>query len=357
MMKKSNLKLTALFLGALIAAFMFAGCGSKADSHENRLKIVTTVFPVYDWTKNVVGSDKNDIDITILLDKGTDLHSYQPTAQDIAKIAGCDVFVYVGGESDKWIEDVLDDADNYKMVVINLIDKLGDNVVSEEFREGMQTAEHHDEHDRGHYTGKNCDQDDCDHDADEHKDGTHNYHGVDEADEHIWLSLKNAKLATQTIADEIAKADPKNKNSYMDNAKSYIKSLDSLDKNYKTMVEKSRKKTVLFADRFPFRYLVEDYGLEYFAAFSGCSAESEASFKTVKFLAEKADRLRLNAILVIENSNRDIAKAVIGNTKDKNKKILTMNSMQSINAGDVESGATYIKIMEDNLKVLKEALN
>lgn len=261
----------------------------------------------------------------MLLDNGVDLHSYQPTADDIMKISDCDIFVYVGGESDEWVEDALKEAVNKDMQVINLLEVLGDSVKTEEMVEGMQETEHDHEHE-------------------------------EEADEHVWLSLKNAQTLSNAIASALETADPANKETYVANAASYVEKLAALDTQYQEAVNNASQKTLLFGDRFPFRYLVDDYGLSYYAAFAGCSAESEASFETISFLAQKIDKLGLKNVLTIEKSDQKITKTIIENTRDKNQNILTLDSMQSTTSDDVANGTTYLSVMENNLSVLKEAL-
>lgn len=281
----------------------------------------------------------------MLLDKGVDLHSYQPSTADISKISEADVFIYVGGESDEWVKDVLKQAKNKNLKVINLMDVIGDKAKEEEVKEGMQAEDEHD-HDKDKDHDEKHDQDkEHDHDKDE-----------PEYDEHVWLSLKNAKIFTKKISDVLSEVDKDNAKTYKANYKNYAKKLDELDKKYAEAVSSAKVKTLVFGDRFPFRYLVNDYGLDYYAAFVGCSAESEASFETVTFLAKKIDELGLKHILTIEGKNHKIAKAVIENTKNKSQKILTLDSMQSTTSNDVKNGASYLGIMEKNLEVLKKAL-
>ena len=178
----------------------------------------------------------------------------------------------------------------------------------------------------------------------------------EEADEHVWLSLKNAKTLVDAISNALQELDPDNKDAYAANAAAYIEKLSALDGAYQSAVDGAARKTVLFGDRFPFRYLVDDYGLRYYAAFAGCSAESEASFETVSFLAKKVDELKLPCVLTIEGKNHKIAETIVENTAEKNQKILTMDSMQSMTSKDAANGATYLSVMEQNLSVLKEAL-
>lgn len=380
--KKKKLSVIAICMTLVIC--LFAGCGAKGDksaekkdADSKKLKVVTTIFPAYDWTKNVMGKRAEDADITMLLDNGVDLHSYQPSAKDIAKISECDVFVYVGGESDGWVKDALKEATNKKMVVINLMDKLGNSVKNEEIKEGMEKGHHHHDHDDKDHDDKDHDHDkdhddkdhdhDKDHDDKDHdhdkdhddKDHDHDHERGDkpEKDEHVWLSVKNAKVCSAEIAKALQKVDPENKDEYKKNLKAYSDKLTALDKEYKKVVDSSKKKTLVFGDRFPFRYMVSDYNIDYFAAFVGCSAESEASFKTIKFLAEKVNELGLKHIMTIEKSDKKIAKTIIKNTKSKKQDVLTMDSMQSTTAKDVEGGADYLEIMKKNLDVLKKALN
>lgn len=330
-------KIITLMLVAVLAVFALSGCGtskSGEDTKDKKIKIVTTIFPEYDWVMQILGDKADKADVTMLLDKGVDLHSYQPSTADIAKISEADVFIYVGGESDEWVEDVLKEAKNKKLKVINLMDVMGDKAKEEEVKEGMQPEE--EEH------------------AEEAKDGKEEEEV--EYDEHVWLSLKNAKIFTKKIADVLSEVDKDNAKTYQANYESYAKKLDDLDKKYADAVASAKNKTLVFGDRFPFRYLVNDYGLDYYAAFVGCSAESEASFETVTFLAKKIDELGLGNVLTIEGKNHKIAKTVVDNTKNKDQKVLTMDSMQSTTSKDVKDGATYLGIMEKNLEVLKEAL-
>jgi putative adhesion lipoprotein len=329
-------KIITLMLVAVLAVCALSGCGtskSGEDTKDKKIKIVTTIFPEYDWVMQILGDKADKADVTMLLDKGVDLHSYQPSTADIAKISEADVFIYVGGESDEWVEDVLKEAKNKKLKVINLMDVMGDKAKEEEVKEGMQPEEE---------------------EAEEAKDGKEEEEV--EYDEHVWLSLKNAKIFTKKIADVLSEVDKDDAKTYQANYESYAKKLDDLDKKYAEAVASAKNKTLVFGDRFPFRYLVNDYGLDYYAAFVGCSAESEASFETVTFLAKKIDELGLGNVLTIEGKNHKIAKTVVDNTKNKDQKVLTMDSMQSTTSKDVKDGATYLGIMEKNLEVLKEAL-
>ncbi len=307
--------------------------------------IVCVTFPEYDWVLNVLGGNASKFDVSLLQDNGTDLHSYQPSVKDLAKVSNCDMLVYVGGESDEWVEKAVSNAKNKNMVVVNMMEVLGDKVKEEEIVEGMQAEE---EHDHDH---------DGDHDHDEHDaHGEHDEHEV-EYDEHVWLSLRNAAVITGVLSEKIQALDSANAAVYKSNASAYVKKLSALDEKASKVVASSSKKTILFGDRFPFRYFADDYALSYYAAFVGCSAESEASFETVVFLAKKVDELGLNAVLTIEKSDKKIAKTVVSNTKGKKQQILEMDSLQSVTKKEIKSGRNYLSAMEKNIEVLKKALN
>ena len=328
-------KITALLLALFVLVGALAGCGEQNDTNKtDKLSIVTTIFPEYDWVREILGDKADNAEITMLLDNGVDLHSYQPTADDIVKISDCDLFIYVGGESDGWVEDALRNAANRNMKVINLLEILGDSVKTEEIVEGMQ-EEHEDAHAHD--------------DAEEHEH-------EEEADEHVWLSLKNAKMLVRVISKALQELDPDNKDIYAANADAYVKKLSALDADYQAAVDAASNKTILFGDRFPFRYLVDDYGLRYYAAFVGCSAETEAGFETISFLAKRVDEWKLPCVLTIEGAQHKIAETIVRNTTTKNQKVLTMDSMQSTTTQDVKNGTTYLSVMEKNLSVLKEAL-
>ena len=501
-------KYISILLAAVMAVGCLAGCGQKnsneqADNTDDgKLKVVTTIFPEYDWVKEIAGDEISNIDLTMLLDNGVDLHSYQPTSEDILKISDCDLFVYVGGESDSWVDDALKNATNKDMQVINLLDVLKDSIKTEESMPGMQAEEGHN-HGYAHFEDSDV-QDrtlsDWDGDwqsvypylqggvldevmekkaesgektAEEYKEyyengyktdvsqitidaenntmcfvkngvaskATYEYkgyqiydyesgsrgvryffeatsgdadapkyvqfsdHGIapgkaehfhiyagndgfdalseemenwptyypadmsgkeiaedmleheeKEYDEHVWLSLKNAQTLCKAIAEALETADPEHKDVYAANVDSYLEKLSSLDGQYQDAVANGSQKTLLFGDRFPFRYMVDDYGLKYYAAFAGCSAESEASFETISFLAKKVDELGLKNIMTIENSDQKIAKTIRDNTKDKNQEILSLDSMQSTTSEDVKNRTTYLSVMESNLDVLKKAM-
>ena len=514
-------KIISALLAVLMLAGMLSGCANSSDvptvsttaaataaqaqteaPAKAKISVVTTIFPEYDWVREILGDKADNAEIALLLDNGVDLHSYQPTADDIIKISDCDLFVYVGGESDEWVDEALKNATNKDMKVINLLDVLKDTVKTEEAKPGMQAEEGHNhgyshfdgsdvqdrtlfdwngdwqsvypylqegildevmerkaengsktaEEYRAYYeTGYKTDVSQITIDAESStmrfvKNGVavkatyeykgyqiydyasgsrgvryffeatggdadtpkfvqfsdhgigpgkaehfHIYSGNDgfdalsremdnwptyypadmsgseikedmleheekEYDEHVWLSLKNAETLVGAISNALQELDPDSKDTYAANADAHVQKLSALDAEYRKAVSAGTYKTVLFGDRFPFRYLADDYGLNYYAAFAGCSAESEASFETISFLAKKVDELKLPCVLAIEGAQHKIAETIVKNTAEKNQKVLTMDSMQSTTSQDVARGRTYLSVMEKNLDVLKEAL-
>lgn len=324
-------KITAMIIVLSMAFCCLAGCGSQSsDSDETPaeeaggIKIVTTIFPEYDWVMNILGDNPAGAEVILLTDKGTDLHSYQPTAEDIMNITTSDLFIYIGGESDSWAEDALKTA-NENLISINLLSELGDSAKEEEFIEGMQ-GERTEEEDSPEY------------------------------DEHVWLSLRNASVLVGSIESALAETDPQNASLYAANAEAYKEKLAALDTEYEKVVSEAPVKTLLFGDRFPFRYMTDDYGIEYFAAFVGCSAETEASFETVTFLADKLDELGLKSVMTIEGSDRKLAETIIKASGSGNQQILTLDSIQSVTDDDIANGYDYLTKMKNNLEVLKEAL-
>lgn len=344
-------KIAVFAMFVLAAALTFVACSAESNEKapaQKKVSIVATIYPQYDWLKNVLGDRLDAVNLKLLIKNGTDLHSYKPSAQDIAAIASADMVVYVGGESDEWIEKALKATPKEGRVQVNLMEALGDRVKEEEVVEGMQAEEeHHHEH------GEEAEEHEH---AEEHEDG-HHHHEEAENDEHIWLSLKNAELLVMNLADALSKVDTAHATEYHMNAGLYIAKISALDAQYRAATDSAHFKTILFGDRFPFRYLVDDYGIKYFAAFVGCSAESEASFETVAFLAGKMDSLALPAIFTIDGSNGKIARAILdASKKSKETPVLTLNSMQSVTDAQMQSGVDYLSVMQSNLEVLKKAI-
>ena len=322
MNKKRLLLVVLMILVVVVTAFACVGCGAKKDG---KFKVVVTIFPEYDWVLNILGERASDVSVTLLLDSGADLHSYQPSVADMVAVAEADLFIYVGGESDDWVDDALKNAKNKNMRTMNLLSLLGDKAVVEEIVEGMEHEQEEEEEEEAY-------------------------------DEHVWLSLKNAMFYVNLIADELSALDPEYAEIYEENAASYLKKLVALDARYAETVATSPRDTILFGDRFPFRYLVEDYGLKYYAAFVGCSAETNAGFATIAFLAGKADALDLSVILKIESSTEDIARGIREASAKKNQSILVLDSLQSATKKEYAAGRTYLAVMESNLSVLETAL-
>ena len=359
----------AMATAAVLAFGTLAGCGqsgkktestaasteSSAEASGKKLKIVATIFPEYDWVRQILGDEAKNADITLLLDKGVDLHSYQPNAEDIAKISECDLFLYVGGESDGWVKDALKEGKNPDRKVINLLEALGNNTKEEEVVEGMQAEEEEGSKDSESTAASQAAESQAAGESTAASAESEEEEGP-EYDEHVWLSLRNAESICEVITEDLKSLDSAHAAVYEANLKKYTEQLESLDQQYTDTVKAAANKTLLFGDRFPFRYLVDDYGIKYYAAFVGCSAETEASFETVSFLAKKMDELGLKHVMTIEGPNKKIAETIIQNTKDKNQDILTLNSMQSTTEQDIESGETYLGIMQQNLEVLKKAL-
>ncbi|MBQ2153532.1 MAG: zinc ABC transporter substrate-binding protein [Oscillospiraceae bacterium] len=318
-------QILCLMLALCICVGLFAGCGRKKD--DGRLTIVVTVFPVYDWVRNLLGDRAGEVELVLLEDSGADMHNFQPTIEDIYKISTCDLFVYIGGESDKWVADTLRAAENKNMVAVGLLAELGTAAREEEEPDGPGS-----EHD-------------------------HEHEEVTEYDEHVWLSVKNAKLLCPVLAEKLAQVDAEHAETYRANCAAYAKQLDELDAAFEQAVSEAPGRTVLFADRYPFLYLIKDYGLTAYAAFSGCSAETEASFDMISFLVGKLDGLGLKHILVLEGSTCRIANTIISESAAKDAEILEMDSMQSVTPEQISAGTNYLAIMQKNLEVLKQALS
>ena len=310
--KKAARKVLALFVLAMVTVTA-SSCGtSPSGGDRDPIRIVTTVFPAYDWMRSVIGEERlaeGDISLILLTDNGVDLHSYQPTVRDIVTIKQCDLLICVGGESEEWIEDVLAEGSDPDMRVIRMLDVIGDRAVMEEEEE--------------------------------------------EPDEHVWLSLKNAALITDELGKTMGELDPFRREEYRRNADALIADLQALDREYETVAETAENRTLVFGDRFPFRYLTEDYGLDYYAAFEGCSAESEASFETILFLADKLDRFGLDFILVESPNGERISRTVIEASKTGDRQILYIDDLQSASPDDTRS---YLDRMRGNLGVLKIVL-
>ena len=289
------------------------------------LRVVATIFPVYDWVREVVGTNAAAVEVSLLLDGGVDPHSYQPTAVDLRRVAGCDLFVHVGGESDGWVAPALAAAPNPRRRVLALLDALGPAVRAEEDHEGHTDHEGHEGHEPA-------------------------------VDEHVWLSLRRAALCAKAIAEALAAADTARGASYRAGAEAYAARLAALDADYAAAVAAAPRRTLVVPDRFPLRYLADDYGLSCHAAFEGCGAEAEASFQTIARLAREADALGAHAFLTMEGADRRLAEAVRKATATRDQDIVAFDSMQSTTAAEVAAGKTYLGTMRANLAALAAAL-
>ena len=317
--------LAGLTAAALLAALTgCAGQGSAPDS--DALRIVCTSFPAYDWAKTLTQSN-SDVEITYLLSSGVDMHNYRPTAKDMADIAACDLLIYVGGESETWVADAIADMDGKERICLCMLDEVGDAAREEEVKEGMMPEEEEEE--------------------DEDEGPAY--------DEHVWLSVNNATTICQSITKALCTLDPDHSEAYTADLGAYAQELMALDEAFLTL--DADQETLVFCDRFPFRYFVEDYGFDYYAAFPGCSAETEASFETIVFLANKIDELGVKNVFILENSDDSIARTVIENTQTKDQGIVALNSLQSVSDQQIADGATYISLMMQNRDTLKEALH
>ena len=342
------MKKTIVWLFVLcICGSMLSAClpnrETTSNGFDDKLSVVVTSFPVYDWTREIIGS-AGGIELSLLSKEGLDPHSFQPSVEDLTRMAKSDMFIHVGGESDAWVHDALRNFADADIKVINLVGILGESVKNEEIVEGMEHDYDHDHTDEHEYEHAHTN----DHD--------HETERLQTLDEHVWLSLRNAQTICRSIAETLSNLDPVNGGTYTQNCAEYLVKLDALDRQYDIAVNEARGRTLVFGDRFPFRYLVDDYGLQYFAAFPGCSAETEASFETIVFLASKLDELELDSIVVIDGSNRKIADIILLSSANREREILELDSMQSVNAGAIASGYTYLGAMGKNLEVLKVAL-
>ena len=323
-MKKIS-KILLVFVAFVFSIVSLTGCNKNKDN-ENKLTIVTTNFPSYDFARAVV-KDNKDVELKMLLKPGAESHDFEPTPQDIIDIKNSDLFIYTGGESDEWISDILDDIDTDKTKVIKMMDLV--DVKEEEIVEGMEDEEHEEEEEH--------------HDEEEV-----------EYDEHVWTSPVNAIKIVNALRDEVVSIDNDNKKVYEDSAKEYTDKLEKIDNEFKDIVKNAKRKEIIFGDRFPLRYFVDEYNLKYYAAFPGCSAQTEASAKTISYLVDKVKEDKIPVVFHIELSNGKIAEAI---SKETGAKVLEFNTAHNISQKDFDAGVTYVDIMEENTKVLKEALN
>ncbi|MEA4813772.1 MAG: metal ABC transporter substrate-binding protein [Oscillospiraceae bacterium] len=328
-MKKTLACLVACFL----LMFSLSSCGSSASSDsavssgtesEEKLSVVCTNFPEYDFARQIAG-DK--VDVTMLLKPGAESHSYEPTPQDIIKIQNSSLFIYVGGDSDEWVADVLSSMDQSKMNVFKLMDCV--DLVEEELVEGMQPEE-------------------------EESDGDSQSEEAPEMDEHVWTSPANAMKIVQKLSDTLCTLDPDDQETFKENTKDYLAQLQKLDDEFRDVVENGKRKEIVVGDRFPFRYFCEEFGLTYYAAFPGCTTDTEADASTVAFLIDKVKEDDIPVVFHIELSNEQMCDSICEATGAKSE---LLNAVHNVSDSDFKAGATYLSLMEHNVDVLREALN
>ena len=324
---KKSLKIIIVFVAIMLAIIGAVVGFSNLNKNNKKVSIITTNFPAYDFARAVAGEEA---DIKMLIKPGAEIHDFEPTPQDIIDIKNSKMFIYTGGESDEWIEDVLDDINTNDTKLFKMMDAV--EAVEEETVDGM---EHEHEHEDGNEEGQEHEKEEV------------------EYDEHVWTSLKNAQKIVGNIKDELVKISPENKNIFESNAEKYVNKLAKIEQEFQDVVKNGSRKTIVFGDRFPLRYFVDDYGLSYFAAFPGCSGQTEASSKTVAFLVDKIKSEKIPVVFKIEMSSGKIADTIANET---GAKVLTFNSAHNISADDFKNGMTYAEIMEKNVKALEEAL-
>lgn len=323
----------------LICGSLLTGCGtgraedaSEKAQDDGRISVVTTIFPQYDFVRQIAGGS---VDLKMLLKPGEETHSYEPTPQDIIAIQNSDIFIYVGGENDAWVEDILDSMPDAGMRTLKLIDCV--DTVEEEHVEGMQEQPGH-SHEEEEY----------------HGDETEEAHSVHEIDEHVWTSPVNASAIVDEIKELLAQTDPENRQRYEENAEAYEAELAALDAAFREVVDNAGRRLVIFGDRFPFRYFADEYGLDYYAAFPGCASDTEPSAAVMAFLINKVAEEKVPAVLKMELSNENIANAIAEATGTE---VRTFYSCHNLTAEEFENGETYLSMMQKNVETLKEVLN
>lgn len=335
---------------ATVLACCFTGCGEyKADSSD-RLSVVTTCFPPYDFARAVMG---DTADITMLLCPGAEAHSYEPAPLDIAKIQNCDVFVYLGGEGEVWVDRILDSVDTSDMEIICLSDYA--EKLPEEYVAGASPSGHDHNHSHAEEEMEECTDTEHDHAYEEEEtDHDHSHESEDgHYDEHIWTSPKNAQHCVEGIRDALCTAYSENAELYKENSALYITQLEELHEELEEMTENAPSDLIVIGDRFPFRYLTHDYDLEYFAAFSGCSSESEPGVYTMAFLIDEIIEHETDTVFYLEFSTKKLAEKLCDAT---GAEMLPLQSCHNVTAEDFEKGTTYIELMRQNINNLREAL-
>ena len=329
----------SLLFALISALFLFVGCSKPASGgtggapiasnvNKAKLSVVSTIFPGYDFVREVAGEN---VTLTMLLPPAAESHSFEPTPQNIIAIQNCDVFIYVGGESESWVDGILDSMDKSKMTIISMMELV--ETIEEEHKEGMEVDHEH---------------------ADSHSEDDHEEHEEhEEYDEHVWTSPINASHITQAIADALCALDADNEEIYRANAAAYTEKLNKLDSAIRNVVQNSPRNTLIFGDRFPFLYLANEYDLDYYAAFPGCSTATQASPKTVAFMIDKVKQENIPVVFYIEFSNEKTADAICESTGAKK---MLLHSCHNVTKDEFERGVSYLQLMTKNVENLKEAL-
>lgn len=364
--EKMNLKMKKrrvrdfLLAGSLILGMMLTGCGMSGQQTEQnggkeqnkvenkKISVVATIFPQYDFVRQIAGEN---VELKMLLKPGEETHSYEPTPQDIIAIQNSDLFIYVGGENDAWVEDILESMPDNGRKTLKLVDCV--DTVEEEHVEGMkeERGHDHDEDDAEHEEHEVEHEED---EADHEEHGQEETHSVHEIDEHVWTSPLNAVKIVEQIKEELCEIDSENASDYEENAEAYVAQLKELDQEFQDVVDHSKRKLMIFGDRFPFRYFAEAYGLDYYAAFSGCASDTEPSAATMAFLINKVQDENIKTVLKMELSNENIAKAIAEAT---NADVKEFYSCHNLTAKQFADGETYLSLMEKNVETLREVLN
>ncbi len=318
----------AAFALALMLALSLAGCASRQPVQDGKLQVVCSVFPYYDFARQIGG---DDVDVSLLVAAGKETHSFEPTPLDVITLSRADVFLYNGGESESWVEDILSAAGENISVTLPLMPQV--SALAEEWSEGMEGG--HDDHD--HH----------DHDNDEHDSDDIEY------DEHVWTSPVLAKALCQAICDALCQADPTHQEGYQTRLTDYLSQLDRLDADFREAVSAGQRRMVVFGDRFPLLYFCKEYGLDYRAAFHGCASDTEPSLTTLKYLIDKVNAENIPVVYTIELSSQKVARAIAETT---GAKVLTFHSCQTVSRAEFDGGATYLSLMLQNAEALREGL-
>lgn len=309
----------------MLMAITLVGCTQKDVKEtakiDNKLNIVATIFPQYDFTRAIVGDKAN---LSMLVSPGSSVHSFEPSPADIIKVKNADVFIYIGGESDAWIDNILKSIDISKKKIIRLMDYV--NTVEEQTVEGME------------------------HEKESESEG-HDKKEEHEYDEHIWTSPKNAIKLIGAISDCLCEKDKTNAEFYRQNAQNYIDGIKKVDKDIASIIKNAPNKIIVVADKFPFRYFVDEYGLKYSAAFGGCSDQADASAATIAYMVDTVKKNKIPYVYYVELSNQNVAKSICEQTDSK---MLLLHSCHNVSREDFDSGVTYLSLMKQNAENLRK---